>query len=144
MEQKRQRGAGSKSAFACSSPSGFDVDPLHRVLSVWHRDKGLRPVVHGDDFTSSGTENELRWQVQEFEKYITKVRGIVGPESHDLRSMTILNRILELKSGRITFEADPRHVDMIINGMRLVNCKGSDVVGRSLAARCNFFEYGSA
>ena len=127
--------------------------------AFWHKDKGLRLVVHGDDFTSSGTENELRWLVQEFEKkYITKVRGIVGPDSHDLRSMTILNRILEWKSDRITFEADPRHVDMIIKGMGLVNGKGSDVVGnevkqsegeeklckedafkfRSLAARCNF------
>ena len=115
--------------------------------------------MHGDDFTSSGTENELRWLVQEFEKkYITKVRGIVGPDPHDLRSMTIFNRILEWKSDRITFEADPRHVDMIIKGMGLVNGKGSDVVGsdvkqseceeelckedafkfRSLAARCNF------
>ena len=52
----------------------------------WHKDKGLRLVVHGDDLTSSGTENELRWQP--FEQCLTKVRGIVGPESHDLRSMT--------------------------------------------------------
>ena len=56
------------------------------------------------------------------------------------------------------FEADPRHVDMIIKGVGLVNGKGSDVVGsdvlqsegeeelckedafkfRSLAARCKF------
>ena len=58
--------------------------------AFWHKD-----VVHGDDFTSSGAENELRWLVQEFEKkYITKVRGIVGPDSHDLRSMTVPNRIL--------------------------------------------------
>ena len=90
--------------------------------------------------------------------FFTKVRGIVGPESHDLKSMTILNRILERKPDRITFEADLRHVDMIINGMGQVNGKGSNVVGsaveqsegedelskddafrfRSLAARCNF------
>ena len=52
----------------------------------WHKDKGLRLVVHGDDLTSSGTENELRWQP--FEQRLTKVRGIVGPGSLDLRSMT--------------------------------------------------------
>ena len=95
--------------------------------------------------------------MQEFEKkFVTKVRGIV--DSHDLRSMTILNRIPGWMSDQNTFEADPRHVDMIINGMGLVNGKGSDVVGsaveqsegeeelskddafrfRSLAARCNF------
>ena len=127
--------------------------------TFWHKDKELRLVVHGDDFTSSGTENELRWLVQEFKKkFFTKVRGIVGPESHDLKSMTIFNRILEWKPDRITFEADPRHVGMLINGMGLVNSKGSDVVGsaveqsegedelsnddafrfRSMAARCNF------
>ena len=29
------------------------------------KDKGLRLVVRGNDFTSSGTENELRWLVRE-------------------------------------------------------------------------------
>ena len=102
--------------------------------AFWHKDKGLRLVVHGDDFTSSGTESELRWPVREFgKKYITKVRGIVGPDSHDLRSLTVLNRILEWKSDRITFEADPRHVDMIIKGMGLVNGTGSDVVAVKLS-----------
>ena len=43
--------------------------------------------------------------------------------------MTIINRILEWKSDRTTFEADLRHFDMIIKGMGLVNGKGSDVVG---------------
>ena len=131
--------------------------------AFWHKDKGLQLVVHGDYFTSSGTEDELRWLLQEFEKkFVTKVRGIVGPDSHDLRSMTVLNRILEWMSDQNTFEADHRHVDMIINGMGLVNGKGSDVVGsaaeqsegeeemgkddafrfRSLAARCNFLGVG--
>ena len=54
--------------------------------AFWHKDKRLRLVVHGDDLSSSGTENALRWEL--FEQFLTKVRGIVGPESHDLRSMT--------------------------------------------------------
>ena len=63
--------------------------------AFWHKDKGLQLVVHGDDFTSSGTQNELRWLEEEFEKtYINKVRGIVGPECHH----DDLNRILEWKS----------------------------------------------
>ena len=38
--------------------------------------------------------------------------------------MTVVNRIPEWKFDRITFEADLRHVDMIINCMGLVNGKG--------------------
>ena len=97
--------------------------------------------------------------MQEFEKkYLTTAQGILGPESHDQRSTTILNIILEWESDRSMFEADPRHVDLIIKGVGLVKEKGSDVVGsaveqregeeklsmddtfsfRSLAARYNF------
>ena len=64
--------------------------------AVWHKDKGLRLDVPGNDFTSCGTGKLLNCLVQEFEKkHLNKVRGIVGPESHDMKSKTILNRILE-------------------------------------------------
>ena len=155
---ERQRGAGSKEYVRLLESIGFRRGSTS-PCAAWHKDKGLRLVVHGDDLNSSRTEDDLRWLVLEFEKKcVTKVRGIVGPESHDSRSMTILDRILDWNFDRITFEADPRHVYMIVHGMGLVSGKGSDVVGsvveqsegekelskdgafrfRSLAARCNF------
>ena len=120
----------------------------------------LRVLVHGDDFTVSGPEEELKKLASEFaDKYKTKLRGIIGPDKHDTKAMTILNRIVEWTDAGITLEADPRHVDIVLKELGLEKGNGSDVTGsrleydslhddclevgectrfRSLAARLNF------
>ena len=60
-------------------------------------------------------------------KYKTKVRGILGPDFHDMKAMTILNWIVEWTNAGIQYEADPRHVDLIIEELGLENANGSDV-----------------
>ena len=69
----------------------------------------------------------------------------------------IFNRVLEWRDEGIANEADPRHVELILQEMGMQSCKESDVMGpppnptdeilltvtditqfRSLAARCNF------
>ena len=115
--------------------------------------------VHGDNFVISGPETHVN-VVRQFicERYLTKVRGLIGPEPHDEKAIVILNRIIEWRGDGIVMEADPRHVEMILKELGMESCKGSDVVGitidirgddvklnkddakafRSLAARCNF------
>ena len=83
---------------------------------------------------------------------------MLGPEPQDLKAITILNRIIEWKDDGIYYEADPRHVDLILTELNMDHSKGSDVTGakfssqdtdrelapdeafqyRSLAARFNF------
>ena len=77
-------------------------------------------VVHGDDFTALGPERYLR----EFEKqmrtwYTIKTRGVLGPEPHDDKEITVLNRKLVWRDGLITYEADPRIVGNILEAMGL-------------------------
>ena len=75
-----------------------------------------------------------------------------------MKAITILNRIVEWTDAGIQYEADPRHVDLIIGELGLENANGSDVTGskvdinetdteldhedayrsRSIAARLNF------
>ena len=89
-----------------------------------HRKRDVRALVHGDDFTLSGKEKDLIWIADIFKKkYITKVRGILGPEAHDLKSITILNRIVEWHENGITLEADPRHVDLLLQVLGLEKAK---------------------
>ena len=74
--------------------------------------------------------------------------------------MIVLNRVLEWHSGYISLEADPRHVELILQEMNMEGCKGSKCIAmehnagepqdeellgrdeqrayRSLAARLNF------
>ena len=45
------------------------------------------------------------------------------------KAMTILNRIVEWTNARIQYEADSRHVHLIIEELGLENANGSDVTG---------------
>ena len=93
----------------------------------FHKGRGISVVVHGDDFTSLGLDADLDWlQVEIAKHFEIKVRGRIGegikPEENMMR---ILNRIVEVHDDKITYEADPRHCDLLIPSLGLQN--GSSV-----------------
>ena len=91
--------------------------------------------IHGVGFVVSGVEEHLKQgQKAICDVYLTKVRGVIGPESHDTKAMTILNRIVEWRTDGIVMEADPRHVELVLRELGMEQCKGSDVVGHSKTA----------
>ena len=122
-------------------------------------ERDIRVLVHGDDFTAAGSDEGLKYVAATFQnKYKTKVRGTLGPDPPDMKAITILNRIVGWTAEGIRYEADPRHVDLIIeelglqkaNGSSITGCKIDEVEGdteldseeayryRSVAARLNF------
>ena len=85
-----------------------------------HNTRDLRLVVHGDDFTILGCDGDLDY----FEKGIqtefeVKVRGRLGSGKDDDKSIRILNRIVRWTEAGLRIEADPRHVEILINEMGL-------------------------
>ena len=76
----------------------------------------VRLVVHGDDFTFLGPEEELRKLAEQMGQwYEIKVRGILGPDTGDDKEITILNRIVKWeKNGDITYRADPKHAEIVV------------------------------
>ena len=88
--------------------------------TFFHPERGVRCVVHGDDFTFLGNEENLKWCTQVMtEEYEVKVRGLLGPDRHDDKSMTILNRCVEWRNGEIWYEADPRHAEILVRELGL-------------------------
>ena len=51
------------------------------------------------------------------EEYDIKLRGRLGPEKHDDKSITILNRCLEWRHDGLYYEADPRHAEIMVREM---------------------------
>jgi hypothetical protein len=45
--------------------------------------------------------------------FMIKVVGQFGPDAHDLQEIRILNRVLRWSSTGITYEADPRHAELL-------------------------------
>ena len=63
------------------------------------------------------------------DEYDIKVRGKLGPEKADNKAIAILNRCMEWTSQGIQCEANPRHVELLINEMEFHNTKPSLVPG---------------
>ena len=87
----------------------------------WHPEGDISLVVHGDDFTALGPEEELKnFKKQMKSWYEVKVRGVLGPGPLDDKEITILNRkLVWTKSGTITYEADPKNIESIVKAMDL-------------------------
>lgn len=91
----------------------------------------MRVVIHGDDFTILGYDKDLDWfREQIMAKWQIKVKGRIGPSEADLKSIHILNRIVEWKDDGIHYEADPRNAEIILKALNIKNdSKGTSVPG---------------
>ena len=59
--------------------------------------------MHGDDFTFAGDETQLKMCIDMMKgEYEFKVRGLLGPDKNDDKSITILNRCVEWTADGIS------------------------------------------
>eukprot|EP00439_Symbiodinium_sp_Y106_P005152 s6843_g1.t1 len=91
----------------------------------FHQEKSLRLNVHGDDFTVVGSYEELKWLETELGKVWTvETRGILARPGSELpgviHKISVLNRLVTWTHEGIEMEADPRHVDLVLEQLRLV------------------------
>ena len=83
-----------------------------------YKERKLRAVVHGDDFTVLGNRDELQWYKRKvMEKFDIKDRGMVGPDDGDMKSIRILNRMITWEETGIVCEPGQRHVETIVRTM---------------------------
>ena len=95
---------------------GF-IQGLSSPCMYYRPTRGIRSVVHGDDFTSLGTKEHLKWFHESLQKEWTiAIRGLLGPPGTEgtQRSISILNRLVSWGSEGITWEGDPRHAEILI------------------------------
>ena len=60
-----------------------------------HPRRGIRLVVHGDDFTVLGWEVDLNWyRGMLMNKFEAKVKGRIGPAKGDEKVVRVLNRMI--------------------------------------------------
>ena len=90
----------------------------------YHEQRKIRTFVHGDDYVSSAVPQQLEWLKQELErKYHIKTQWL-GPGNEHQKEIKIFNRIVGWDNARgIVFEADPRHIEIIIEQFGLKDAK---------------------
>ena len=84
----------------------------------------MRLNVHGDDFTVVGSYEELKWLETELGKVWTvETRGILARPGSELpgviHKISVLNRLVTWTHEGIEMEADPRHVDLVLEQLGL-------------------------
>ena len=85
------------------------------ILREGERERELRVVVHGDDFTALGWEKELDWFRRKIsEKFEVKFRGRIGPAEGHKTCIRILNRVAHWRDNGIEYEPDQRHAEIIV------------------------------
>ena len=90
----------------------------------FHKDKDVAIVVHGDDFTALGEAADLEWYEKGLASFFQlKVRGRLGPEASDDKEVRILNRIVRVVPSGLCYEADPRHVEILVKSLGVENAK---------------------
>ena len=102
---------------------GFNQGVSNPGLYV-HDELSLRCNVHGDDFTVVGSYDKLQWLIQKLKKAWTiEVRGILARPGSRLpnicHQISVLNRLISWTEHGIELEADPRHVELVLEQLGL-------------------------
>ena len=90
--------------------------------AFWHPVRDIRTTLHGDNFASLASRPDLDWLAKELDKdWTVKVEGYFGPpgEPDCVHKIRTLNRLLTWTHEGIEWEADPRHVQILIREMGL-------------------------
>ena len=90
-----------------------------------HKVTDIIIVVHGDDFTSLGTDNYLdRYENRLKDNFEIKVGGRLSEGCSGPPEIRMKNRVVSATFARLTYEADPRHTDLLMISLNLTsaNC----------------------
>ena len=90
----------------------------------YNEERAIRSYVHGDDYVSIGLLDQLMWLKGKLEDNYQVKTQIVGPDDNQMQEIKILNRIVSWgKKFGIHYEADPRHIEIIIEQLGLQDAK---------------------
>ena len=64
--------------------------------------------------SAKGVKKDLVWMDKAFGKEFSIKTEILGPDAGEGKELRVLNRVIKWESTGITWEADPRHAEMIV------------------------------
>ena len=108
--------------------AGF-VRGIGHTAVFHHPTRDIKVMVHGDDYVSSGFDEDLRWLKTVLEADYEIKTQLIGMPDHDASKGEIvegkvLNRVIRATAGGWQLEADPRHAELIAEQMGVQNGKG--------------------
>ena len=81
-----------------------------------HYEKGIRCLVHGDDFVCLAATDQLEWMRERLRARFEVKTSMIGRKEAggEAQEARILNRVIRVTQNGWEYEADQRHCDLII------------------------------
>ena len=108
----------------------------YNVSTYYHSKRDLKTLVHGDDFVTTGSRKEVAWLKVQLERRFEIKTTIMGLGSNEVREARLLNRVISVGDKGWSYEADPRHAELIIRGLNMQDAKGVKTPGEDLKPWC--------
>ena len=105
------------------------VKGLSSPCCFYHRGRGLRIALHGDDFVVEGCIDELMQLRGELAGGCEIKWGIFGRDYGQIWQLRLLNRTLTLDDTCLTWDADPIHLDVIVEALGSHGGRGLKIPG---------------
>ena len=103
---------------------GFVVG-AYNVSTSYHRQHGLRVMVHGDDFISITIRESLSWMKCRLEDRSVVKTAFFGHREGEALEGRVLNRVIRACSAGWEYEGDQRHAELVVGVMDLKTANSS-------------------
>ena len=97
----------------------------------WHPEKKIKTLVHGDDYVSAGEDSSMNWMEGELSKAYELQSQRLSADKGGKIEGKVLNRIIRHTPSGWEIEADPRHAELVVEQLGLVDEKGVNTPGIS-------------
>ena len=108
--------------------NGFTVGRAN-PCNFYHAEREISLTVHGDDFTSTARERDLKWLERLFASKFEAKTEYLGPAARHSKRVRILNRVIAWNEDGITYEADQRHAEIVVRELGLEGAKAVSTPG---------------
>ena len=109
--------------------AGFSAGRTSPCL-FYHAPRDIMVFLHGDDFVSSGSPEDLKWFETVLRAKYCITTTFIGEDPKFEKQATVLNRLVRWQPGEgVTIEADPRHVEILIDSTEVQNERTLTVTG---------------
>ena len=131
MYGTRQAGAGWHSDYSShlTESMGF-VKGVASPCVFRHQERDIVTSVYGDDFTTTGSCENLNWFKEKLEeRYELNELARLGPGDSDDKEGRVLKRVVRWTSKGFEYEADPRQAEHLVADLNLEGAKALGTPG---------------
>ena len=101
----------------------------YNASTYFHKKKGLKTIVHGDDFVTVGSRQDAKWMDDQLKERFEIKTVVIGSQEGESKEGKILNRVVRIKEEGWEYEADPRHAELIVKSLNLSEAKSVSTAG---------------